>query len=70
TGRDITPVMLKVVDAAVARAYGGQKKIEWMEVLMLCSDKIVIGCLEPAFAAPRQSIRGGLSCVIHAQRGC
>ncbi len=32
TGRDITPVMLKVVDAAVARAYGGAKKIHWMEV--------------------------------------
>ncbi|MDO9358512.1 MAG: NADP-dependent isocitrate dehydrogenase [Polaromonas sp.] len=32
TGIDITPVMLKVVDAAVARAYDGQKKIHWMEV--------------------------------------
>src|SRR5436190_459435 len=32
TGRDITPVMLKVVDAAVARAYGGQRQIRWMEV--------------------------------------
>jgi isocitrate dehydrogenase len=32
TGMDITPVMLKVVDAAVARAYGGRKKIHWMEV--------------------------------------
>src|SRR5205809_6566365 len=32
TGMDITPVMLKVVDAAVARAYGGKKKIHWMEV--------------------------------------
>ncbi len=32
TGMDITPVMLKVVDAAVAKAYGGQKKIHWMEV--------------------------------------
>ena len=32
TGQDITPVMLKVVDAAVAKAYGGQKKIQWMEV--------------------------------------
>ena len=31
-GRDITPVMLKVVDAAVARAYGGERKIHWMEV--------------------------------------
>jgi isocitrate dehydrogenase len=32
TGFDITPVMLKVVDAAVARAYGGKKKIHWMEI--------------------------------------
>ena len=32
TGGDITPVMLKVVDAAVAKAYGGKKKIHWMEV--------------------------------------
>ena len=32
TGRDITPVMLKVVDAAVAKAYGGKRRIHWMEV--------------------------------------
>src|SRR5450432_2518322 len=32
TGLDITPVMIKVVDAAVAKAYGGKKKIHWMEV--------------------------------------
>ena len=32
TGVDITPVMIKVVDAAVAKAYGGKKKISWMEV--------------------------------------
>jgi len=32
TGADITPVMLKVVDAAVAKAYGGTRKIHWMEV--------------------------------------
>ena len=32
TGADITPVMIKVVDAAVAKAYGGKKKIHWMEV--------------------------------------
>jgi len=32
TGFDITPVMIKVVDAAVAKAYGGQKKIHWMEI--------------------------------------
>ena len=32
TGSDITPVMIKVVDAAVAKAYGGARKIHWMEV--------------------------------------
>ncbi|HUH40588.1 MAG TPA: NADP-dependent isocitrate dehydrogenase [Castellaniella sp.] len=32
TGKDITPVMLKVVDAAVAKAYDGKRKIHWMEV--------------------------------------
>ncbi len=31
-GVDITPVMQKVVDAAVAKAYGGKRKISWMEV--------------------------------------
>ena len=32
TGVDITPVMLRVVNAAVAKAYGGSRKIHWMEV--------------------------------------
>jgi isocitrate dehydrogenase len=32
TGVDITPAMIKVLDAAVAKAYGGTRKIEWMEV--------------------------------------
>ncbi len=32
TGVDITPVMRKVVDAAVAKAYGGKRQIAWMEV--------------------------------------
>jgi len=32
TGIDITPVMLKVVDAAVKKAYGGGRKIVWMEM--------------------------------------
>ncbi len=32
TGVDITPVMVKVVDAAVKKAYGGKKKIVWMEM--------------------------------------
>jgi isocitrate dehydrogenase len=32
TGVDITPVMIKVVDAAVKKAYGGKRNIVWMEV--------------------------------------
>jgi isocitrate dehydrogenase len=31
-GVDITPVMKKVVDAAVKKAYGGKRRISWMEV--------------------------------------
>ncbi|MEE4816180.1 NADP-dependent isocitrate dehydrogenase [Pseudomonas alliivorans] len=31
-GVDISPVMIKVVDAAVEKAYGGQRRIAWMEV--------------------------------------
>ena len=31
-GVDITPVMKKVVDAAVEKAYGADKKISWMEI--------------------------------------
>ena len=29
---DISPVMISVVDAAVAKAYDGAKKISWMEI--------------------------------------
>lgn len=31
-GVDVTPVMRKVVDAAVAKAYSGKRQIQWMEV--------------------------------------
>lgn len=31
-GVDVTPAMLKVVDAAVAKAYGDEKRIAWMEI--------------------------------------
>ncbi|MGF1548881.1 MAG: NADP-dependent isocitrate dehydrogenase [Thiotrichales bacterium] len=31
-GVDITPVMKKVIDAAVEKAYGGRKRIVWMEI--------------------------------------
>ena len=36
-GVDITPVMLKVVDAAVSKAYGSKRAISWMEVY--CGEK-------------------------------
>ncbi|MEP3856497.1 MAG: NADP-dependent isocitrate dehydrogenase [Porticoccus sp.] len=36
-GVDISPVMIKVVDAAVEKAYAGSKKISWMEVY--CGEK-------------------------------
>jgi isocitrate dehydrogenase len=32
-GVDITPVMMKVVNASVEKAYGGEKEIQWNEVL-------------------------------------
>ena len=32
-GVDITPAMLRVVDAAVSKAYGGGRSIEWLELL-------------------------------------
>ena len=31
-GVDVTPPMINVVDAAVEKAYGDQRKIAWMEV--------------------------------------
>jgi isocitrate dehydrogenase len=33
TGVDIDPVMRKVIDAAVEKAYSGEKKIAWMKIL-------------------------------------
>ncbi|MBI2784139.1 MAG: NADP-dependent isocitrate dehydrogenase [Gammaproteobacteria bacterium] len=37
TGVDITPVMRKVTDAAIAKAFGGTRAIQWMEVY--CGEK-------------------------------
>lgn len=31
-GVDVSPAMIKVVNAAVEKAYGGDRKIEWMEI--------------------------------------
>ena len=36
-GVDISPVMIKVVDAAVYKAYGDKRKISWMEIF--CGEK-------------------------------
>lgn len=36
-GVDVSPAMLKVLDAAVDKAYAGEKKISWMEVY--CGEK-------------------------------
>ena len=36
-GVDITPTMKAVVDAAILKAYGGKRSIEWMEVY--CGEK-------------------------------
>ncbi|MEY3548812.1 MAG: hypothetical protein RLZZ552_1180, partial [Verrucomicrobiota bacterium] len=33
TGRDIWRASVRVLDAAVAKAYAGKRKIEWLEVL-------------------------------------
>src|SRR6187200_3567828 len=33
TGPDMWRASVRVLDAAVAKAYGGKRKIEWMEVL-------------------------------------
>ena len=46
TGVDITPPMLKVVDAAVAKAYSGKKKIAWMEVYAGEKAVKVYGCTQ------------------------
>jgi len=53
TGVDISPVMIKVVDAAVAKAYGGKRKIEWMEVF--AGEKIHQGVRFRRLAARRNS---------------
>ena len=39
-GSDITPAMIRVVDNAVEKSYGGKKKIEWMEIY--CGEKSTV----------------------------
>ena len=54
TGVDITPVMIRVVDAAVAKAYGGKRKIHWMEIY--AGEKSTQG-LRARRLAPRRDAR-------------
>jgi isocitrate dehydrogenase len=56
TGVDITPVMLKVVDAAVKKAYGGKRKIVWME--MFAGEKSCKIYWRERLAARRDARRG------------
>ena len=40
-GIDVTPVMLRVVDSAVQKAYAGKRKIAWMEIIVIFSIRIM-----------------------------
>jgi len=54
TGIDITPVMLKVVDAAVAKAYGGQRRISWMEIF---AGEKAMGLYGPELCLPEETLQ-------------
>ena len=54
TGLDITPVMIKVVDAAVAKAYGGKRRIHWMEIFAGEKSTKIYG---PDVWLPEESLR-------------
>jgi isocitrate dehydrogenase len=67
-GVDITPVMRRVVDAAVAKAYGGRRGIAWMEVYAGEKANRLYGCNvwlpDETMAAVREyvvSIKGPLT---------
>ena len=57
-GTDITPVMQRVVDAAVLQAYAGGRKISWVEVL--AGQKAYDACGEWLPAETEQAMRDGL----------
>ncbi|EHC66768.1 Isocitrate dehydrogenase [Salmonella enterica subsp. enterica serovar Johannesburg str. S5-703] len=42
-GVDVTPAMLKVVDAAVEKAYKGERKISWMEWMEIYTGEKIPG---------------------------
>ena len=61
-GVDITPVMIKVVDAAVDKAYHGKKSIVWMEAYLgEKAAKIYEGAYLPSETLGTS--RAGLICV-------
>ncbi len=59
-GVDITPVSMKVWDAAVEKAYGGQRKIAWMEIYAGEKANELYGTYMPeeTFAAMREYLVG------------
>lgn len=59
-GVDVTPVMLKVVDAAVAKAYGGARQIHWMEVYAGEKSTRLYGADVPLPAETLQAVRDHL----------
>jgi len=59
-GIDITPPSIRVWDAAVAKAYGGQRKISWMEIYAGEKANELYGTFMPeeTFAAMREYMVG------------
>ena len=57
TGVDVTPVMRRVVDAAVDKAYRGQRKIHWMEVYAGDKAAALYGAETPLPAETLQALR-------------
>ena len=59
-GIDITPASMKVWDAAVAKAYGGRRKIAWMEIYAGEKANELYGTYMPeeTFAAMREFVVG------------
>jgi len=71
TGKDISPVMTKVVKSAVEKTYGGERTIEWMRVYAGESAEEVYGDLFPdetldAMREFRVSIKGPLTTPVGA----
>jgi len=60
-GLDVTPVMLKVVDAAVAKAYGGARQIHWMEIYAGEKSTRVYG---PDVWLPAETIEAVKDCIV------